>query len=240
MTLSKRLPLFLIALLAIPTLAATTRRHAAPAPFTITVSGIVSDATTGKPVFGAEVTTPGSNAKAVTDAEGKYSIAATGGYPAALTAERSGYTAQTKSINAKNDATLNFALTPTATTTVRETNGNVTQIDTESFKFAYLVPFSGYISTDKANFCLADGTPANPDRSEIAKITGPAVAQTGTKCCNIGPVMSMQVTFKDGRTQTVYLTDSCFGNEVDVLGRVHSTGQFAYFNLTNVAEIVLP
>jgi hypothetical protein len=238
---SKFLLLSLIALIATPLIAAQpARRRPSPEPFPITVTGTVTDAATAQPVAAVEVTVVNSGAKAITDANGKYTLAAIGGYPVAIAASRTGYNTSTQTINAKGDATLNFVLSATATTSVRETNGNVTQLDTESFKFAYLVPFSGYISSDKASFCLADGSASKPDRSEIAKIIGPAVAQTGTKCCNIGPVLSVQVVLKNGQQMTAYLTDSCFGNEVDVLGRVHATGQFAYFNLANVAEVDLP
>jgi hypothetical protein len=229
-----------VALLAMPSFAAAQRRHPSDPPFTIVVTGTVTDATTSKPVASAEVSLASSNNKVSTDAEGKYRITVPGSFNANLTAARSGYTSATKTVNSRSDTTLNFTLQPTATASVREVNGTVTQVDAESFKFAYLIPFSGYAATDTANFCLADGTQTHPDRSEISKIVGPATAQTGTKCCNIGPVMSMQVTFKNGSTQTVYLTDSCFGNEVDVLGRNHATGQFVYFNLANVAEVTLP
>lgn len=216
------------------------RRHAAPAPFNVKITGVVTDATTGKPVASADVSIVNSKAKVATDADGKYSITAQGGYSVGIQAARSGYTAQTKTIPGNADAQVNFSLQPTATATVRDTAGTVTQVDAESFKFAYLVPFSGYVSTNTGNFCMADGTVAHPDRSEISKLIGPATPQTQSKCCTLGPVMSMQVVFKSGGSSTVYLADSCFGNEVDILGREHATGQFVYFNLANVAEVDLP
>jgi len=216
------------------------RRHAAPAPLNVKITGVVTDATTGKPVASADISIVNSKIKVATDADGKYTITAQGGYSVGVQAARSGYTAQTKTTPATGDTTINFSLQPTATASVRDTAGTVTQVDVESFKFAYLVPFSGYVSSNTGNFCLADGTAAHPDRGEIAKLIGPATPQTQSKCCTLGPVMSMQVVFKNGTTSTVYLADSCFGNEVDVLGREHTTGQFVYFNLANVAEVDLP
>lgn len=228
-------------LLSYPALAANPpRRRATPPPINVKITGVVTDATNGKPVASADVSIVNSRNKVATDAEGKYTITAQGGYSVGVQASRSGYTAVTKSVPATGDVTINFSLQPTPTATVRDTSGNVTQVDVESFKFAYLVPFSGYVSTNTGNFCLADGTAAHPDRSEISKLIGPATPQTQSKCCTLGPIMSMQVVFKNGTTSTVYLADSCFGNEVDVLGREHSTGQFVYFNLTNVAEVDLP
>jgi hypothetical protein len=229
-----------LAVLALPTFATTPRRHAAPAPFDVKITGVVTDAITGKPVASADVAIVNSRAKAATDADGKFTVTAQGGYTIAVQASRSGYTAVTKNVPGTGDATVNFTLTPTATATVRDISGNVTNVDVESFKFAYLVAFSGYVTSNTGNFCMADGTAAHPDRSEIAKLIGPATPVSQSKCCTIGPIMSMQVVFKNGTTSTVYLADSCFGNEVDVLGREHATGQFVYFNLTNVAEVDLP
>lgn len=231
-----------MALLAFPALAATPpRRHASPVPYNVKISGVVTDATTTKAVANAEISIVNSRTKVTTDIDGKYTITALGGFSVGVQAARSGYTTQTKTMNVTADTNgVNFALQPTATTAVKDLNGNITQVDTESFKFAYLVPFSGYSPSDAANFCLPDGTKSQPNKSEISKLIGPAAPQNVAACCNIGPIMSMQAVFKNGTTSTVYFVDSCFGNEVDVLGREHSTGQFVYFNLTNVAEVDLP
>lgn len=230
-----------IVLLTFPALAATApRRHASPAPFNVKITGVVTDAATSKPVPSAEVSIVNAKGKVSTDKDGRFEVIALGGFSVGVSAARSGYTTQTQTVRAAADATVNFSLQPTATTTVREVSGTVTQVDTESFKFAYLVPFSGYQSADTANFCLADGTASHPNHTEISKLIGPAVAQTSAPCCNLGPVMAIQVVLKSGTTSTVFLADSCFGNEVDVLGRDHATGQFVYFNLANVAEIDLP
>lgn len=228
-----------VTLLSLPALAATPRRHASPAPYNVKITGVVIDATTSKPVASVDVSIVNSKTKVATDAEGKFTMTALGGFSVGVEASRSGYIAQTKTVSATHDTAVNFTLTPTATATVREVNGTTTQVDAESIKLAYLVPFSGYVSATTGNFCLADGNVTHPEISEIAKLIGPATPQTVSKCCNF-PIMSMQVVYKSGQTQTVYLADSCFGNEVDVLGREHNSGQFVYFNLTNVAEVTLP
>lgn len=225
--------------LSLPALAAPPRRHASPPPYNVRITGVVIDAATDKPVASAEVSIVNSRTKGVTDAQGKFTVTALGGFSVGLQAARSGYTAQTKTISATTDTTVNFSLQPTPTASIREVNGAITQVDTESVKLAYLVPFSGYVSSNSGNFCLADGTVAKPDLSEISRLIGPATAQSVSKCCNF-PIMSMQVVYKSGAASTVYFADSCFGNEIDVLGRDHTTGQFVYFNLTNVAEVTLP
>jgi hypothetical protein len=229
-----------VTLLSLSALAADPpRRHATPVPYNVKITGIIIDATTTKPVASADVAIVNSKAKGATNAEGKFTVTALGGYSVGVEASRSGYTSQTKTISAVGDTTVNFTLTPTATATVREVNGTTTQVDTESLKLAYLVPFSGYVSSSSGNFCLADGNVIHPNLSEISRFVGPATPQQVSKCCNF-PIMSMQMVLKSGQAQTVYFADSCFGNEVDVLGREHNSGQFVYFNLTNVAEVTLP
>jgi hypothetical protein len=238
---SKRFMLSISAIivLALPALAATPRRHASPPPYSVRITGVVTDATTNKPVAAAEVTVVNSNSKGVTDAEGKFTVNALGGYSIGLQAARTGYTAQTKTVDGATNTTVNFSLQPTATSSIREVSGTITQVDTESLKLAYLVPFSGYVSSNSGNFCLADGSVVKPNLSEISRLIGPATPVSVSKCCNF-PIMTMQVVYKSGVTSTVYFADSCFGNEIDVLGREHATGQFVYFNLANVAEVTLP
>ncbi len=230
------------AIIAMPLFAAPARRHAAAPPYDVTITGIVSDATTLRPVASVEITVENFKTKATTNAEGKYSISArVGGLPVRLTAARSGYSPSTQTVTASapTGTTLNFSLQSKPTGSVKDVAGNTVAIDADSFKFAYLIPFSGYASSDTANFCLADGTVSHPDRSEIAKIIGPAAPQSNAKCCST-QVLAVQVAYKDGHTATAFLSDSCIGNEVDVLARDHFSGQFVYFNLTNVAEVNLP
>ena len=52
--------------------------------------------------------------------------------------------------------------------------------------------------------------------------------------------MIANAEMKSGEKTQVYFKDSCFGNEVDFVGRERSTGQFMYFNFANVAEIDFP
>ena len=234
------LSLSALTLLSLPALAADPpRRHATPAPYKVKITGVVIDATTNNPVASVDVAIVNSKTKGATNAEGKFSVNALGGYSIGVEASRSGYTSQTKTITATGDTVVNFTLTPTPTATIREVNGTTTAVDVESLKLAYLVPFSGYVSDTAANFCLADGTVTHPNVTELAKLIGPATPQNVSSCCRF-PIMSMQAVFKNGQRQTVYFADSCFGNEVDVLGREHNSGQFVYFNLTNVAEVTLP
>ncbi len=224
--------------------AAPARRHSATTPYDVTITGVAVDAATQKPVVNALISVENFKTRATTDSQGKYTlIAKVGGLPVHMSAARSGYSSATQTVTATSttDATtLNFSLQSTPTATIKDTQGNTAVVDAESFKFAYLITFSGYSSSDTANFCLADGTASHPDRSEISKIVGPATPQSNAKCCNLGQVLSIQVTYKNGQTSSAFLTDSCFGSEADVLARDHVTGQFVYFNLVNVAEVNLP
>jgi len=234
---------FLIALC--PLSAQTTRHRAAVPPTlgpTITLTGVISDATNGQPLANAQVVAEGKRS-AFTDASGAYKIDVSSGHNVAVTAEQFAFNAQTLSVLAQSGATLNFALTPKPVVTVKLTapqNGKDTYtLDIDSAKFAYLIPFSGYVSGDLGNFCKDDGTTITPDKHDIKRVIGPATQVNNSTCCKF-PIMKAQLELKTGEKFTVYFNDSCLGNEVDFLGREKSSGQFQYFRFTDIAEVDFP
>jgi hypothetical protein len=223
-----------------------TIRHRAAAPPkigpTITLTGIITDATNGQPLANARVTAEG-HASAFTGADGKYSIDVSSDHSTAVTAEQFAFNSQTLSVFTQAGATLNFALTPKPVVTVKlkaPQNGKDTYVlDIDSAKFAYLIPFSGYVSGDVANFCKDDGTSITPDKHDIKRVIGPAVQVDKAACCRF-PIMKAQVELKSGESFPVYFNDSCLGNEVDFLGREKSTGTFQYFKFTDINEVDFP
>ena len=52
--------------------------------------------------------------------------------------------------------------------------------------------------------------------------------------------MSVTAELKSGGSTPLYFNDSCFGYEVDFVGRELSTGQCLFFNFANIAEIDFP
>src|SRR5947207_2282616 len=115
-------------LLAMPALAANPpRRHAATPAYNVKITGVVTDATTDKPIVAAEVSIVNSRTKVNTDSQGKFTITAQGGYTVNVQATRTGYNAVVKPVSGVSDASTSFQLTPTPTTSIRDVAGNVTQ-----------------------------------------------------------------------------------------------------------------
>ncbi len=231
-----------LALIAVPLGAQTTTRHRAVAPpsnLTVTISGIISDATTGQPIAGADAAAEGHKS-ALTGNDGKYTLKITRGRNVAVTAEHFAYNPSTLSVFGQDGATANFSLTPKPTVSVKLMSGDIFILDLDSSQFAYLIPFSGYIRGDVGNFCKDDGTSITPDKHDIRRVTGPAQPVNFSTCCTIGPIMKANLEMKSGEKLPVYFNDSCFGYEVDFLGREKSSGVYQYFRFTEIAEIVFP
>ena len=222
-----------------PLFAADTKPHAVTPTAKVTISGVVLDASSGAPVAGAIVHsgTFYSNRNG-TAADGKYSLTLPGGRPTTLTVEDFGYEPVTLSVVPANDAVLDLRLTtPRPTVTVKLTNGETHVLDLGTSQFGYLIVFSGYSRSDNANLCKPDGSQFFPAKTDIAKIVGPATLADSALCCNRGQVMAVNVEMKSGEKTRAFFNDSCFGNEVDFIGRERSTGQFLYLRFIDIAEI---
>jgi hypothetical protein len=49
--------------------------------------------------------------------------------------------------------------------------------------------------------------------------------------------MFVTVEMKSGERTQAFFNDSCFGTEVDFIGRERSTGQYLYLRFTDIAEL---
>ena len=231
-----------------PLAAQTVGRHRAVAPpsnITVTLTGIITDASNGQPLANAQVSAEGRKS-AVTDSTGAYTIKITKNLNVAVTAEQFAYNSKTTPVFGAEGARADFALTPKSTVTVKliKPQGDPAKdtfiLDIDTAQFAYLIPFSGYIRGDVGNFCKDDGTSITPDKHTIKRVIGPAVPVDNAGCCKLGPVMKAQLELKTGESFPVYFNDSCFGNEVDFLGREKSSGQYQYFRFADIAEVDFP
>ena len=230
--------LLLIAATAAPLAAATTKRHiAGPLP-EITVTGTVTDASTGKPVKNVEVAN--GVLRSLTNDAGAYSIKLPVGRPTLLTATYFAFKTLTKTVTPAAGVTSDFALSPNPSIFVKTSAGETVDLDYDTSKFAYLEVFIGYVKDDNANFCKPDGTTWAPNKSEFNKVLGPAQNVNFSPCCTLGPITTVNVEMKSGEKTAVYFNDSCFGYEVDFLGRERSTGNFRNFAFKNIAEIDFP
>jgi hypothetical protein len=132
-------------------------------------------------------------------------------------------------------------LTPHAPVSVQLTSGQTVHLDADSVQFAYVLPFETPQGSNAASFCRSDGTAWTPDRSEISQITGPATTITNSACCKLGPLLGVDVKLKSGgQTLKVTFADSCFGYDIDFVGRDHESAQYLYFNFKDVALITFP
>jgi hypothetical protein len=227
------------------TTAARRRSALPPGVPTVKISGIITDASTGKPLAGAVASSDGRPSLA-TGTDGKYELLIVKGRNVAVVGSQFAYFPKTQPIFGQEGAVLNFALDPKPTVTVKLTAPqgdpakDTYELEIDSSQFAYLIPFSGYARADAGNFCKDDGTSFTPDKHDIKRVIGPATAVSFSKCCTIGPIMKATLEMKNGQVLTVYFNDSCFGNEVDFLGREKSSGLYQYFKFTDIAEVDFP
>ncbi len=232
--------LTLVFLTAIPLAAATTtsKRHLIRPVPEVTVTGVVRDASNSRPVKNVIV----SNGVlfATTDDSGAWTLKLPQGRPTLLTATYFAFHTQTVSLTPSAGGTLDFSLTPNPIITVKTAGGESVDLDYDTSKFAYIIVFIGYVKDDNANFCKPNGQAWAPNKSEFNKITGPATNVNFNACCTLGPVTTANVDMKSGEKTAVYFNDSCFGDEVDFLGRERSTGNFRYFAFKDIAEIDFP
>jgi hypothetical protein len=224
---------------AAPLLSAANKEHAVKPIANATISGVVLDASTNTPIVGAIVHsgTFYSNRNG-TAPDGKYSITLPSGRPTTLTVEDFSYDPITVTVVPANNAVLDLRLTTLRpSVTVKLTNGETHVLDLGTSQFAYYIVFSGYGRTDSGNFCKPDGSQFAPAKTDIAKIIGPATLVDSPACCTRGQVMAVTVEMKTGERTQALFNDSCFGTEVDFIGRERSTGQYLYLKFTNIAEI---
>ena len=131
-------------------------------------------------------------------------------------------------------------LQPLASVSVQLTSGQTVHLDVDSVQFAYVLPFETPQGANNASFCKSDGTSWSPDRAEFAQITGPGTSLSNSTCCKLGPLLAVDVKMKSGETARVTFADSCFGYDIDFVGRDHESAQYVYFNFKDIALITFP
>jgi hypothetical protein len=212
--------------------------------------GTLLDAVTQAPVAGVELRS--GSQMAISDASGDFTLQVPIGRPVLVTAHRTGYQDTTftalvpfNSSGIPVSAPLPqpgglIGLQPLPTVLVQLTFGQTVHLDSDSVQFAYVLPFETPQGTNNASFCKSDGTSWNPDRGEFAQITGPATSVTSSACCKLGPMLAVDVKMKNGDAAKVTFVDSCFGYDIDFVGRDHESAQYVYFNFKDIALITFP
>ena len=206
---------------------------------TLTINGTVLDATTNAPVSSVEVRA--GSKLSYSGADGKFRVKDVLGFGSVkVTFERSGYVLKTETITSGGTQDLTFRLTPTPTVRVRKTNNTTFDLDSESVKFGYVLTFGGYAEATFDEFCKPDGSQVTLDRAQMKKITGPATKVAQSNCCENPELMKINVQLKTNETFDAVFKDSCFGYRVDLIGREHVSGNFAYIPFFDIAEVVFP
>jgi hypothetical protein len=241
----KLVSLAAVLLLAALPLAAQKRRSvahpSAGVAFTATVNGTVLDAVTGQPVAFASVAV--GSAKGTTARDGSFELNGSGfGSPVPVVASRSGYNDSTQTIPGSGTYTLTFHLQSRPTVSVRKTDGTTIQLDNDGLKLGYVILFGGYAAGPDDDFCKSDGTAVNIKIADMKRIIGPATTVTQANCCSRqnAQLEHVRLELRSGEIDDVIFKDSCDGYIVDFLGRNHTTGDFTFLKLNEVAEVVFP
>jgi hypothetical protein len=227
----------------VPSEAAGKRRSVRKTPaqgqFTADITGTVIDNVTGQPVVSARV--HAGRISKTTDAAGKFEIKGLAGAGSIeVEVSRSGYATATQQVSSGGAHDLTFRVNPLPTVTVRRLDGSSVQLDYDSVRFGYPIPFSGYREAEFEDFCKPDGTAVEIDRSQISRFNGPATAAQFAPCCAT-ETLKINITLKTGETMDVYFVDACNGfPNVDIFGIEHATGKADYTAFTQVQEVVFP
>jgi len=254
----------LVCLLAAVAAAGATKRAVKPltlVPFNYSLY----DSATQQPVIGAEVRT--GTQLANTDTSGSFTLQVPLGRPTTVTVHRTGYDDLTFIVLIPFNDTgipVSFPLGPQPVLTfpnggppqnsqtgvalqsqtpvsVRLTSGQTVHLDAYSVQFAYVLQFQTPQGANNASFCMPNGALWSPDRSEFSQIIGPATSVSNAACCKLGPLLGVSVKMKGTSLAIpVAFADSCFGYDIDFVGRDHESGQYVYLNFKDVALITFP
>jgi hypothetical protein len=217
-------------------------------------SGTVVDATSGKPVIEAEITSGTRTVR--TDGRGAFSIVIASGRPVSVLIHRSGYEDSPLTVTLpittpgpvitppppqpSPGPPPPIMLTPKAPVIMKTTDGLTIPLDADTVQFAYIIPFSSPATSNAASFCRLDGTAYAPDRSELSRIVGPAVLTNNAACCKLGKSLLINIELKTGEKEQVIFSDSCFGYDVVFTGRDRDSAQYVFAKFTEIASIEFP
>ena len=244
--------------------ASATKRAVKPLQMVVFAYSLF-DSATQQPVIGAEVRS--GTETATSDTSGAFSIHIPIGRPTQVTVHRSGYDDLTFVVTypapgsgipvsfplpitpvitfpnggpPQNSGT-GVALQPQTPVSVRLTSGQTVHLDLDSVQFAYVLPFETPQGSNNASFCMTSGALWTPDRSDFSQIIGPAAPLTNTVCCKLGPMLGVDVKIKGTNLPIkVAFADSCFGYDIDFVGRDHESAQYLYLNFKDIALITFP
>lgn len=208
-----------------------------------TIAGTVVDAVSNGPVIDAEIFATNIGRYSRTGGDGVFFLKVPVGLPINLTISRFGYepSTTTVTVSAAGNSSQRFSLNPMAPVVVRTTSGTLYQLASDTVEFGYVVPFSGFVKGRKLTMCKPDGTPFNPETSEMKRVRGPAVTVANSPCCSQGGSASgVTLELRSGESTQAVFSDSCYGYAMEVIGLDQAKASLVDIKLTEVAEIVFP
>jgi hypothetical protein len=229
----------LAALIAIPMMAQGPRRRAVSPNGNATVVLITAHDAAGVPAENGKLTIGDKTYQLNTF--GQLQIALPVGSPTTFSITHPAFLPFTQTITAQPGGKFDLTLTTKPSVTIKTVNNETHVVDIGTAQFAYQITFGSSVASDKANFCLPDGSSLTPDKTELSRIVGPVTTVSSTACCPVGSgnVLAANIELKSGVKEQVYFKDSC-GNEADFLGREKSTGRYYYVRINDIAEIDFP
>lgn len=231
----RKLQTTLLLLVLAATIPAFARQRAVAIPTgLVPYTSTVVDATTGKPVIGAEVSFMAN--KTMTDANGSFTIPVNSGSPSTITIKRSGYDPLT--------VTLQPGVPPSpikmqahGTITVKMKSGQTVQVDAEGAEFYFTIPLLTSMHSTVAALCN-NGTQIEVAITDFARMSN-VVRASGAACCHI-ETLWFDLQQKNGQTAHVAVSSDCLTYDTFIGGHDHTSYQVTYLKLEDIAEATFP
>lgn len=202
------------------------------------LSGRVTDAQSGDPVFEVIVRVQGKRATA--DRDGNFTVAGVAAGNATVDFTRWGYDPVSRIVQINPGAnTLNVTMPPRPVVTVTHINGSTYKLDYDGANVVYRAPIGSYIPMIPVDLCRADGTAVLVEKSQIASFVGPARYVENSPCCPTSRAIQLGVVLKNGETFTGLLPE-CKYYRIDFQGRDRQTGEWRNLVFEELSRVDFP
>lgn len=218
------------------------RRAVTVDPNAIILTGTVTDAATGAPIFLAKITVGSRWGKSMRD--GTFRITrglAAGGASAAI--ERWGFDTETKNVAlVPGTNTLNVKMTSKPVVLLTTRAGEVNRLDYETSYFSDLYPFVGLSSISSLEVCTLFGSKSNIEKNDIRIITFSTGQKVANSSCCANPTTGVvaNITLKSGQQFDAMMVNSCTAYSMGFLGGNHLTNEMTNYPLSGIAKIEFP
>lgn len=216
-----------------------TRRHGVKRPAAVVLTGRVYDSTRSDPVVSAKVSE--GQFSTLTNSQGQYSLSGIDGGTVTITVERWGYETATLQLQLDPGANTHDIAMVSLPEVLVTTASGTSRLDLSSVEFGYLVPFVGAVLNPTLDTCTSDGTTRTLEKSDIARIDGPATRVAAGPCCHATQQAEMvHITLKDSTVIEALLPTSCAPYDMNIVGLDKGTLATHFLRLKDATSIVFP